>query len=296
MLKRVAFVMMAFVAAAAAFAALAVPQRIAQAEVGIAPGAGATCTQTISQPWLPYTINGPGVFCLSGTLTHTTNNSTAITINNNGTVGGGAVLDLGGYALVAGGTGQTAISVTGNGGYVIRNGRVQGFATGISVAGGGNIRVEKMQVEAVTTGFALTGGTSVVIEDTQVYDSFTAFSVSGGGNYVIKGCHAEQFSYGVNAPTSGSLFIKDNTFANQSGSIYSVINFPTNDFTGYAVVERNEIIAATGDGIVWSGDKDRLSVRGNDLMHIVGTPLNIAHPNPATSTSAQGVNNYNDHD
>ncbi len=108
---------------------------------------------------LPYIINSPGFYYLSGNLTYS-GSSTAITISAND-----VTLDLMGFSLTKSGAATTYGIYSGGTNVEIRNGTVRGFYDGI----------------------ILNGGQSRIINIRAVGNASHGFVVEGSGNQV-RGC------------------------------------------------------------------------------------------------------------
>lgn len=112
---------------------------------------------------LPYTINSPGGYRLTGNLTLTTLYTSAITINSDN-----VVLDLDGFTIVNGVSPaingpSPAIKATGRSNITIRNGKLRGFWRAIQLTGDGSRA--SLVVEDITA-MEFVNGPAIFLENT----------------------------------------------------------------------------------------------------------------------------------
>jgi len=158
---------------------------------------------TISVSYLPFYINAPGVYVLTGDLTYTSTNTANPAISINGYTAGGVILDLKGFTITSAFTpdfsGAGIYIGVGTGQYpiTIRNGAITNFGVGIFG------RVPNITVN------------NVVFNQNTVGVDWDSSSNSTIKNCQFNGPNNQDLTYGIvdRNPSGGNTY-DNNTFIN----------------------------------------------------------------------------------
>jgi hypothetical protein len=170
---------------------------------------------------LPYTINNPGLYFLTGNLTYNSTTGNAITVNSNN-----VTLDLMGFKL----TGlPTSIGVSAYGIYMsgrtnveVRNGTVWGFDHAVyedNATNGKNHRVINVRVSHAYNGIFLAGKNHLIKNCSGVNNANWAFAFDSG---LITDCVAANNVTGI--ITAGPCTVLRNTVYNSSSNNFILGN------------------------------------------------------------------------
>ncbi|HEY6070720.1 MAG TPA: right-handed parallel beta-helix repeat-containing protein, partial [Chthoniobacterales bacterium] len=137
---------------------------------------------------LPYTISMPGSYYLTANLT---GSGQGITISADN-----VTLDLNGFALIGGGSGQAGINVSGaHKNITIRNGTVRGWANGgVNAANATNSMVQGLRISNNTamSAFLNAGGLSIgagsTVKDCVVTQNTNCHGIAAGRACLVTGC------------------------------------------------------------------------------------------------------------
>jgi len=179
---------------------------------------------------LPYTIGAQGSYYLTANLT-ASGSTAGITISANN-----VTLDLNGFALVGGGSGQVAgISVpAAHKNICIRNGTIRGWTNGgVNASNATNSVIQGLRLSnntASSTFFNVAGlsvGSGSMVKDCDVAQNANCHGISVGSACLVSGCvvHAHSVAVGIRA----------------ADSCYIVGNISDSNGTGIAVGSGNRI-------------------------------------------------------
>jgi parallel beta-helix repeat protein len=147
---------------------------------------------------LPFTINAPGSYYLTGNLSSSSATATGITISASD-----VTIDLMGFLL------RNSVPTTGNGiqaadtvqNITVRNGSVTGWATGISLFAA-NVRVERITARA-NTGIGIISGVSSVIVDCVAALNGSTGMRAGAQSAVVRCVARENAGVGIQSNGGG---------------------------------------------------------------------------------------------
>ena len=145
---------------------------------GAVYGQSGTCTPITS---VPITITTPGVYCLTGNLTHFSLTAAAITVEASA-----VVVDFNGYKLVKvfGPALSTGVKVTAQKNVTIRNGLISTFFFGIESSARATV-VEDMRLSNAVVGIQVTG-VGALVRRNYVRESTYGIWVYGDSARVIE--------------------------------------------------------------------------------------------------------------
>jgi hypothetical protein len=169
----------------------------AQGDFYVVAGGGQPVGTKITS--VPYTINSPGFYFLTGNLTYSPTSGNAITIGADD-----ATLDLMGFSLIGpgGSTGAIGVYMNGHSNAEVRNGSVRGFGTGV-------------YEESVS------GSKDRVINVRAYHNSYGI--ILFGNNHLIKDCSASNNNTQGLFASSGLIVDSE---ANNNGSAGIVLDGP----------------------------------------------------------------------
>jgi len=207
---------------------------------------------------LPFTISAQGSYYLTANLT-ANGNTAGITISADN-----VTLDLNGFALVGGGSGQvTGINVpAAHKNIVIRNGTVRGWTNGgVNASNATNSAIQGLRLSNDTASStflnvaALSVGSGSTVKDCVVAQNGNCHGISVGNACLVSGCVARANSLGVGIRAADSCYL--------------VGNISDSNGTGIAVGSGNRIDSnsctsnASAGVFVPSGATNNIAIRNN---------------------------------
>jgi hypothetical protein len=189
-------------------------------------GGGGVGTRITS---LPYTINSPGFYYLTGNLTYSgPSSSDGITVSSDD-----VTIDLMGFLLTGpGSSGPNGITVSGQKNVEVRNGSLSGWSNGLADFGGG-LRNRALNLRVANCNYGI--------------------NFEGSGSYQVKGCSVRDVKNGITC--AGASSVSGNTVTNCPTSIEASGTISGNSVTNCSLfgIKCNDASNVIGNTVTTSG-------------------------------------------
>lgn len=199
---------------------------------------GQTCTPVTT---LPATLGSAGVYCLTSNLTYSGTADAIVVAADD------VVVDFQQFRLRST-TGENGVLVTSGDDVVIRNGKIDGFASAIRLSGGRAALVEKMRISQTRNiSIASTANSPIIRENRIDRAGATAIATSGNQVKILDNditFHENNTSYGIGSDGSQAL-IQGNRLSQVSGYGISVL--------GAGHIVRNNVVNGVANTVTLIG-------------------------------------------